>query len=665
MDRRRPAAIDVGPRKRRPGVQRTPRGTPAEQVSPDLERATLARQGRREGREIRFLCPAHDDRNPSARWSAAKRAWVCDACKAGGDWRDLAERLGVSAREEGVRARGGGEVEAVYRYRDAGGEVVYEVVRKRPKGFACRRPAGPDRWIWNLQGVERVLYRLPEVLAAVGRGERIFVVEGEKDADALAALGLAATTNAGGAGKWRAGYGAALRGARVAVVPDNDEAGRAHGRRVAAALAAVAGEVAMVELAGLPEKGDVSDWIAGRPREGAGSAELAREMLELAAATAAAVLCAGEAGSEREAAAEGAAARREVAGERVAVAEGTAPRRVAATLAAGGRPALRSSRMSEVEPRQVHFLWRPYLPLGKLTLLEGDPGQGKSWVTAAIAACGSVGRGLPGMEAFEPFASLFFSTEDGKADTFRPRLDALGADSARVYGHDQPLYLDTPEGMAEIEREIAGRGPRLVVIDSVMSFVGARVDVYRANEVRAVLAPLAKLGERYGCAILALRHITKSRSGRAIYAGQGSIDFTATARSVLLAGSSAQDPGEHALLHIKSNVSALGASLGYRVDEGGFAWTGVTHLTAADLLAAEAAGEERAADEEARRFLCELLAAAPLPARQVFEEARKAGISEITLRRAKAREGVIVEKVGFQEGARWVWSIPSTSRRRS
>jgi putative DNA primase/helicase len=456
-----------------------------------------------------------------------------------------------------------------------------------------------------------------------------------------------ATTNAGGAGKWRAGYEAALRGARVAVVPDHDDAGRAHGRRVAAALAPVTAELAVVELAGLPEKGDVSDWIAARRREGGGNAELARELMERAAAAGAAVLCTGETAREREALPElAASARRE-------------------STAAGGGSALRSSRMSEVEARQVHFLWRPYLPLGKLTLLEGDPGQGKSWVTAAIAACGSVGRGLPGMEAFEPFASLFFSTEDGKADTFRPRLDALGADSARVYGHDQPLYLDTPEGMAEMEREIAGRGPRLVVIDSVMSFVGARVDVYRANEVRAVLAPLAKLGERYGCAILALRHITKSRGGRAIYAGMGSIDFTATARSVLLAGSSAHDPGEHALLHIKSNVSALGASLGYRVDEGGFSWTGVTHLTAADLLAAETAGEERAADEEARRFLSELLAAAPLPARHVFEEAKKAGISEITLRRAKAREGVIVEKVGFQEGTRWVWSIPSTSRRRS
>src|SRR5579864_7045566 len=104
-----------------------------------------------------------------------------------------------------------------------------------------------------------------------------------------------------------------------------------------------------------------------------------------------------------------------------------------------------------------------------------------------------------------------------------------------------------------------GRQASLVVIDSVMSFVGARTDVYRANEVRAVLAPLAKLADRFRCVVVAVRHITKSKGGRAIYAGQGSIDFTATARSVLLAGSSAQDPGEHALLHIKS---VLGPAIG-------------------------------------------------------------------------------------------------------
>jgi putative DNA primase/helicase len=501
----------------------------------------------------------------------------------------------------------------------------FEVVRKRPKGFVCRRPDGLDRWIWDLKGIERVLYRLPEVLAAVERGDWVFVVEGEKDADALADVGLVATTDPGGAGKWRACYREPLRGARVAIVPDNDAAGRSHAEKVAGALQGVAGAVRILELAGLPAKGDASDWIEQQRREGKANVGVASELLALA---------------------------------------GRAPT-CDQVVAVAGRPALRSTRMSEVRPEAVSFLWRPYLPLGKLTLLEGDPGQGKSWLTAAIAACGSVGRGLPAMEAFEPFRSVFFSAEDGKADTFRPRLDALGANAEMVYAHDLPLYLDTPEGLAELEREIEGRQVRLVVIDSVMSFVGARTDVYRANEVRAVLAPLAKLADTFRCVVVAVRHITKSKGGRAIYAGQGSIDFTATARSVLLAGSSAQDPGEHALLHIKSNVSVLGPAIGYRVDESGFSWTGESRLTAADLLAAESAGDERAADEEARRFLRELLADGPLAARKIFDEARKAGISEITLRRAKGHEGVSADKVGFQDGAQWLWRLPQLARKRT
>ena len=117
------------------------------------------------------------------------------------------------------------------------------------------------------------------------------------------------------------------------------------------------------------------------------------------------------------------------------------------------------------------------------------------------------------------------------------------------------------------------------------------------------------------------------------------------------------------MLHIKSNVSVLGPAIGYRVDERGFSWAGESRLTAADLLAAESAGDEGAPDEEARTFLRELLADGPLGARKIFEEARKAGISEITLRRAKAREGVGAQKVGFRDRANWLWSLPSTSQR--
>lgn len=240
-----------------------------------LERRILERRGRREGREVRFLCPAHDDRQPSARWNPGKSTWFCDVCHQGGGWRDLAQRLGEPAP---APAR---EIAAVYPYRDAEGRLLYEVLRFVPKAFACRRP-DPAGWRWNLQGVERVPYRLPELLAAVARGAEIFLTEGEKDADALVALGLEATTHAGGAGKWRPEYTRALRGARVVLLPDNDDAGRRHMHDVERSLRPMAARVGRLELPGLPDKGDVSDWLAARRAEGLGDDAIRTRLLELA-----------------------------------------------------------------------------------------------------------------------------------------------------------------------------------------------------------------------------------------------------------------------------------------------------------------------------------------------------------------------------------------------
>lgn len=160
---------------------------------------------------------------------------------------------------------------ATYRYTDAAGVLLFEVVRFEPKDFRQRRPDG-DGWAWNMAGVALVPYRLPELLAAVQAGRTVFVVEGEKSADALDRLGLTATCSPGGAGKWRAKYGAHLTGARVVILPDNDDPGCAHAAAVAAALRGKASQVQVLELPGLPLKGDVADWIEA----GGTAAELER-----------------------------------------------------------------------------------------------------------------------------------------------------------------------------------------------------------------------------------------------------------------------------------------------------------------------------------------------------------------------------------------------------
>jgi hypothetical protein len=217
------------------------------------------------------LCPAHDDQNPSLGIAVADDGTVLLKCRSQGCSADaICKALGLTladlfpTRQLNGKASNSRKVVATYDYVDAGGRLLFQVVRFDPKAFRQRRPdpKGKEGWAWSLKGVRRVLYRLPQVLQAVAEGRPVYVVEGEKDADNLHRLGVTATTNAGGAGKWKNNYSEALRGARVVILPDNDDAGRNHALQVARSLHGVAASVRVVPLPDLPPKGDVSDWLA-------------------------------------------------------------------------------------------------------------------------------------------------------------------------------------------------------------------------------------------------------------------------------------------------------------------------------------------------------------------------------------------------------------------
>ncbi|MBI2863135.1 MAG: hypothetical protein HYX94_01045 [Chloroflexi bacterium] len=223
-----------------------------------IEAAVMQLDGRKSGAEIRFLCPAHADHRPSARYNPAKQAWFCDVCNAGGGLMDLANRLGVATPGRNV---GQSHVVATYDYHDADGKLLYQVLRHDPKGFRQRRPDGNGGWVWKLDGVQRVPYRLPELMRA-RYAVTCYIVEGEKGADRLASLGLLATTNVGGAGKWKDEYSTHLAGRPVVVIPDNDQPGRTHAEQVAASVhRAGATSVHVVPLPGLLPKGDICDWL--------------------------------------------------------------------------------------------------------------------------------------------------------------------------------------------------------------------------------------------------------------------------------------------------------------------------------------------------------------------------------------------------------------------
>jgi hypothetical protein len=213
-------------------------------------------------------CPAHEDRRASLSIGLGDGGKVLLHCHAGCTVQSIVTAIGLHMRDlhpapDGrASTTGTCRVVATYDYRDEQAQMLYQVVRYEPKDFRQRRPDGKGGWVWSLASVRRVLYRLPEITRAVADGRVVFVVEGEKDAERLAGLGLHATTNAGGASKWRSEYSDQLRGAQVVILPDNDNPGRKHAQQVAQSLHGKAASIKVIELPGLPPKGDVSDWTA-------------------------------------------------------------------------------------------------------------------------------------------------------------------------------------------------------------------------------------------------------------------------------------------------------------------------------------------------------------------------------------------------------------------
>ncbi len=279
----------------------------------------------------------------------------------------------------------------------------------------------------------------------------------------------------------------------------------------------------------------------------------------------------------------------------------------------------------KIKEEKVEWLWYPYLPLGKLTDLGGDPGAGKSTITLAIAAAVSTGGSLPGQSETRKGRVLLLSAEDGKADTIKPRLVKLGADCAQI-AIPPRLFTLSKDGLDRYVQHIHEVRPVVTIIDPLVYFMGADRDLHRANEVRELTAALGEIAEKYGCAILTVRHFTKASQRGAMFRGIGSIDVTAACRSVLVVG-------DGVLAHAKCNVAPLGPSLKYEMSQAkGLVWTGISPLSADDL---NAGPEVKSAMDDAREFLQEFLSKGRMAANDVIAEAERAGVSERTLKRAK------------------------------
>lgn len=573
-------------------------------------------------------CPAHDDDRPSLSVGIGDDGRVLLHCHAGCPAETVIEALGLSMADlmppgdPRPQPNGKGRIVATYEYRDESGELLFEVCRMDPKGFRQRRPKPGGGWMWSVKGVRRVPYRLPELLESTA--DTVFIVEGEKDVDRLRGLGLTATCNAGGAGKWRSEYAPFLKDRHVAILPDNDEPGREHAAAVAKSLQGVAASVRMVELPGLPEKGDVSDWLD--------AGHTADELAELVAGASEWTPATDKGGK--------------------------------ASILAG-----RSGCFSEIVPQAPEWLWRGRLALGTISLIAGAPKTSKSTLCTELAA--RLSRGVPWPDDFEdapardPASTIIVSAEDSREFTLAPRLRVAGADCSRIHW----LEIETvAEGLRPLEMLIEDTAAKMVVIDPISAFLG-NADSHNNSAVRGALAPLAKLAERTRACVALISHLNKKSGQGAMNRVMGSIGFSALARTNFLVTIDRESGDESRRLFLPNgcNIGRPRPGLAFRVQDAGLfeapkiEWLGTVETTADEAIEKdENSGRKTSKKERAVRLIETMLAGGPLPVREIEAAAEAEGIGKTTLFDAGRAIGIEKEKSGF-EGGDWSWKLPAAT----
>ena len=325
-------------------------------------------------------------------------------------------------------------------------------------------------------------------------------------------------------------------------------------------------------------------------------------------------------------------------------------------------PNLKLINMEQVEVEKIDWLLYPFIPFGKVTIVQGDPGEGKTTMVLQIIAKLTKGEAVlpsgsdePALEEktmdLEPVNVIYQTAEDGLGDTIKPRLLSAGADCSRVMvidDNDQALTMMD----ARLEEAIIRTKARLVVLDPIQGFLGAAVDMHRANEIRPLMKRIAVLAEKYHCAIILIGHMNKNSNGKSSYRGLGSIDFQAAARSVLIVGRIKDEPEIRVVCHVKSSLAPEGKSIAFRLDKDtGFEWIGEYDISADDLLSGDNRGQKI---HEAKEFLKEILVSGSVAQTKVAEEAESRGIKKKTLWNAKKELEIESVKIGNQ----WFWMLP-------
>ena len=435
-------------------------------------------------------------------------------------------------------------------------------------------------------------------------------------------LGLPATTNPGGAGKWLPDYNEYFRGRHVAIIADNDEPGRRHAQMVAEALYGIAASVKIIKLPGLPPKGDISDWL-----DAGNNFRLLNNMF------------------------------------------------IDAPQYVKEEPWTRKAdvvKMSEIVPEDVQWLWPGRFPLGMITLLVGDPDLGKSYFSMFLATVVSNGGTWPDGTPCSPAQSLILNAEDALANTVRKRLQSLGANAEniiairamrqKIENGECNDHFNIANDLSALEDVLkANPGVRLVTIDPLSAYFGS-VDTFKESVVRTILAPLADLASRYNVALVCIMHLNKGNSSKALYRTQGSLAFPAAARTVWLVSNDPANPTgkRRFLINSKFNIGDKPSSLAFEIKDGKIVFENEpVNITAQDVLTNQSnieAPEKNRAIEWLKGLLAD---GKPKLSNEINRLAKEQGFKEHTLQRARNEIGVKYFQAFDKDGHNaWHWILP-------
>ena len=322
---------------------------------------------------------------------------------------------------------------------------------------------------------------------------------------------------------------------------------------------------------------------------------------------------------------------------------------------------LKLIHMEDVVSKEVEWLWYPYIPYGKITIIEGDPGEGKTTLVLKLAAALSMGLPLPcdDDKEYEPIHIIYQTAEDGIEDTIKPRLEKAGADCSMIRVIDE---TDKELSMTDdrLEQAIIETGARLIILDPIQAYIGATVDMHRANEIRPVLKHLGIIAEKHNCAIILIGHMNKASGSKSTYRGLGSIDIQATARSVLLVARLRDKPNIRIMAHDKSSLAPAGDAIGFEMTEdNGMVCIGSYDITIDELLSGnEGRGKKKL--DIAENFIKEYFGTNKvIPSNEIMMEAAKRSIKRNTLLSAKKKLGITSDKEKAEDGTiYWTWIMP-------